>query len=193
MSLNIRLLAFAGSARKDSLNKKLVRIAAEGAREAGAEVTLIDLNDFPMPIYDLDLQAKLGMDPQAEKLQALFKQADGLLIASPEHNSTVSALLKNVIDWLTRSGTNDSDLEAFKEKTAVIMSASPGMLGGLRGLAQLRSILSSLGVLVLPEQKAVGQAMNQFNEVGGMTDAEIEKSIKKLGSRLASVTDKLKN
>ena len=134
MSKSVKLVAFAGSAREGSWNKMLVNLAAEGAREAGAEVTFVDLKDYPMPVFGQDLQAESGMDPNAEKLQKLFSEHDGYLIASPEYNSSITSLLKNVIDWVSRSGKTDGSMEAYHGKTAVIMSASPGGLGGLRGL-----------------------------------------------------------
>src|SRR6185295_2879266 len=100
-----KILAFAGSMRKDSFNKKLIRVAAEGARSAGAEVTLIDLKDFPLPVYDGDLEAAEGLPAGAKKLKELFLQNQGLLIASPEYNSSIPGTLKNAIDWVSRPAT----------------------------------------------------------------------------------------
>ena len=97
-----RILAFAGSLRRESFNKKLVPIAAKAARDAGAEVTLIDLKDFPLPLFDQDLEAGQGMPENGTKLKQLFIDHDGLLVASPEYNSSVTAVLKNVIDWVSR-------------------------------------------------------------------------------------------
>ena len=98
-----RILAFAGSSRRESINKKLVAIAAHGAGEAGAEVTLIDLKDFPLPLFDQDLEAEQGIPDDGQKLKKLFIDHDGLLIASPEHNGSIPALLKNAIDWVSLS------------------------------------------------------------------------------------------
>ncbi|MEM7395691.1 MAG: NAD(P)H-dependent oxidoreductase [Verrucomicrobiota bacterium] len=192
MSENVKLVAFAGSARRDSWNKKLVNVAAEGAREAGAEVTVVDLKDYPMPVFDQDDQAENGMDPNAEKLQQILIEHDGFMIASPEYNSSVTPLLLNTIDWTTRSGHDGSEMGGYNGKTAVLMSASPGGLGGLRGLVHLRSILGNIGVHVLPDQRAVGSAFKAFDEEGNMTDSDQENAIKKLGARLAEVTAKLK-
>src|SRR6266478_8702053 len=118
-----RILAFAGSLRRDSFNKKLVSIAAQGAREAGAEVMLIDLKDFPLPLYDQDLEAEQGMPKNGKKLKKLFIDHDGLLIASPEYNSSLPAVLKNVIDWVSRPAPGEPSLAAFRGKVATVMSA----------------------------------------------------------------------
>src|SRR5262245_45037477 len=130
-----RILSFGGALRRDSFNQKLAAIAAQGAREAGAEVTLIALRDFPMPVFDGDLEDASGLPEGAKKLKALFREHHGLLIASPEYNSSISGALKNAIDWVSREETDDEPpLSALSGKTAVLMSASPGALGGLRGL-----------------------------------------------------------
>ena len=140
-------MAFAGSSRRESINKKLVAIAAHGAGEAGAEVTFIDLKDFPLPLYDQDLEAEQGMPDDGQKLKKLFIDHDGLLIASPEHNSSIPAFLKNAIDWVSRPAPGEPSLVAFRGKVATLMSASPGALGGLRGLVHVRSILGNIGVM----------------------------------------------
>jgi chromate reductase, NAD(P)H dehydrogenase (quinone) len=150
-----KILAFAGSTRADSFNKKLVRVAVEGARQAGAEVTLVDLRDYPMPLYDGDLETEAGMPESAARLKELMKAHDGFLIASPEYNSSITAVLKNTIDWVSRAAPGEEPLAAFDGKAAALMSASPGALGGLRGLVHVRSILGNIGVLVLPDQVAV--------------------------------------
>ena len=130
-----KILAFAGSARKESFNKKLVNIAAIGARNDGADVTVVDLADYSMPIFNQDMENTDGMPEKASEFKKLLIEHDGFLIASPEYNSAFSALLKNTIDWASRKETEDEiPLEAYKGKVAVIMAASPGGLGGLRGL-----------------------------------------------------------
>src|SRR5262249_29719722 len=104
-----RILAFAGSTRRDSFNKKLAGIAADGARAAGAEVTFIDLRDYPLPLYDGDLEAEKGLPEQAQRLKKLFLDHDGLLISSPEYNSSISGVLKNTIDWVSRPVPGEPD------------------------------------------------------------------------------------
>jgi NAD(P)H-dependent FMN reductase len=188
-----KILAFAGSARQGSYNKKLVKIAVEGAKAAGAEVTYIDFRDLPLPLYDEDLEAAEGIPENALKLKGLMKVHQGFLIACPEYNSSITPLLKNAIDWASRPEPNEPPLAlvCFKEKTAVLISASPGGLGGLRGLSHVRSILSSIGVLVLPDQKAIGSAYQAFDENDNLKDEFQQAAIVQLGSKLATVTAQL--
>ena len=149
----LKVLAFAGSTRTDSYNKKLVREAAEKARQMGAKVTLIDLKDFPMPIYDADLEAKQGMPEGAKRLRQLMIEHDAMIIASPEYNGSMTALLKNAIDWTTRTEDGKAfSKAAYKNKKIAIMSASPGRRGGARSLADLRPVLEDVGAIVVPTQ-----------------------------------------
>ena len=187
-----RILAFAGSTRRESFNKKLVAIAAQGAREAGAEVTLIDLKDFPLPLFDQDLEAEQGMPENGKKLKKLFIDHDGLLIASPEYNSSFSAALKNAIDWVSRPAPGEPSLVAFRGKVATLMSASPGALGGLRGLVHVRSILGNIGVIVLPDQIAVAKAHEAFQPDGSLVDPKRQAGVEGLGKTLASFLAKFK-
>jgi chromate reductase, NAD(P)H dehydrogenase (quinone) len=181
-----RILALAGSTRSDSYNKKMVKIAAAGASEAGAEVTVVDLRDFALPLFDEDLEKEFGMPPAGERLKGLFRGHDGLLIASPEYNSSITAVLKNAIDWVSRAAPGESGLVAFAGKSAVLMSASPGNLGGLRGLVHLRAILGNLGVIVLPDQHAVSRAFEAFGPEGGLVDTRQQATTIRLGQTLAS-------
>ncbi|MGL5832873.1 MAG: NADPH-dependent FMN reductase [Waterburya sp.] len=187
----IKILAFAGSGRKDSLNKKLVKIAAEGARATGAEVTYLDFRDLPLPIYDQDLEQAEGLPNNVRKLKTLMKTHQGFLIACPEYNSSITPLLKNAIDWASRPEPGEPSLVCFKEKIAVLMSASPGGLGGLRGLVHVRSILGNIGVLVLPDQKAIGNADRMFDEKGNLQDETQQTAIMQLGIKLTTVIAKL--
>lgn len=191
MSYTPRILAFAGSARKDSLNKRVVQIAANGARVAGAEVTYLDFRDLPLPLYDEDLEREQGIPDNALKLKDLMKSHHGLLIASPEYNSSVTPLLKNAIDWASRPVNDEPPLAAFADKVAGIMSASPGTLGGLRGLVHLRSILGNIRVLVLPDQVAVTKAYDAFNPDGTLKDPQQQDAIEHLGAKVATIVAKL--
>jgi chromate reductase len=182
-----RILAFAGSARKDSFNVKLVHIAAAGARAAGAEVTVLDLNDFPMPLFNQDLEAADGPPPQASRLKEIMRAHGGLLIASPEYNSSISPLLKNTIDWVSRPADGEPMLAAYQGKVAGLMSASPGRLGGLRGLVHLRSILSNIGVLVIPDQVAVGEASSAFDDRGDLVDDRRHASVQGVGRTVTTL------
>lgn len=187
-----RILAFGGSLRKDSFNQKLATIAADGAREAGAEVTLIALRDFPLPLFDEDLESESGMPAEAKALKELFASHDGLIIASPEYNSSITGALKNAIDWVSRT-TSESEkpLSALRGKSALIIAASPGGYGGLRGLVHIRSILGNIGITVLPDQIAIAKAHEAFNEDGGLADAKQADQVRNLGAKLTNHLTKL--
>ncbi len=189
-----KILAFAGSSRKASVNKKLVKIAAQAATDHGASVTVVDLADFPMPIFNQDLEAEQGMPEKASEFKQLLVEHDGFLIASPEYNSAFSPLLKNAIDWASRAESKDeTPLKAYKGKYAAIMAASPGALGGLRGLVFLRMLLSNIGVTVLPDQQAIPQAFKAFSEQGTLQDPNQQQSIENLGIKLTDVLNRQKN
>ena len=188
-----KILAFAGSSRRDSFNKKLVKIAAEGARLAGAEVTYVDFKDLPMPLFNEDLEAESGIPENVKKFKALMKAHQGLLIACPEYNSSITPLLKNAIDWASRPEQGEPGLICFRDKVAVIMSTSPGAFGGLRGLVHVRAILGNIGVLVLPNQKGIAKAHEAFDENGQLKDEQQQQEIHQLGNKLATVVAKLNN
>jgi NAD(P)H-dependent FMN reductase len=193
MAANPQILAFAGSTRTDSFNKKLVHLAALGAEAAGADVTLIDLRDYPLAFYDGDNETRDGVPPNAGKLKQLFLDHDGLLIASPEYNSGLSGVLKNTLDWVSRPATDtEKPLACFTGKVAAILSASPGGLGGMRGLVQLRSILGNIQVLVLPDQISIAEAHNAFHPDGTLKEAKRQAAVENLGASLARTIAKLK-
>lgn len=185
----IKVLVFAGSARRDSLNKKLARLAAEAASKAGAEVTYIDLNDYPMPIYHGDEEAASGIPENGKKLKALFKSHNALIVASPENNSSVSSLLKNTIDWLSRADGAESGMVPFKDKTALLMAASPGPFGGVRGLNHLRDIVSRLGVLTWPDMMTVANAETAFSPEGSFTDGKQLARLEKLVAAMVQLSN----
>ncbi|WP_211198083.1 NADPH-dependent FMN reductase [Permianibacter fluminis] len=187
--MTIKVLVFAGSARRDSLNKKLARLAAEAARKAGAEVTYIDLNDYPMPVYHGDDEAASGIPDNGKKLKALFKSHQALIIASPENNSSVSSLLKNTIDWLSRPDGSESGMVPFKDKTALLMGASPGPFGGVRGLNHLRDIVSRLGVLTWPDMMTVTNADTAFDDSGAFVDGKQQTRLEKLAAAMIQLAN----
>ncbi|HVR85650.1 MAG TPA: NAD(P)H-dependent oxidoreductase [Planctomycetota bacterium] len=186
-----KILAFAGSLRTESLNKKLIRIAVQGAQEAGAQVTLVDLRDFPMPIYDGDLEAT-GLPESALKLKKLFSDHHGLLVASPEYNGSIPGPLKNTIDWVSRGAPGERPLAAFTDKVAGLLSASPGAAGGMRGLMHLRASLTHVNVLVLPQQVSVSRANEAFSPDGSLIDAKQQAAVQGVGMKLAATIGKLR-
>ncbi|GAB1263954.1 NAD(P)H-dependent oxidoreductase [Aurantivibrio infirmus] len=166
-----KILFLAGSARKDSMNKKLARHAYEVALSKGADATFIDLKDFSMPIYDGDDEAESGLPKNALKLKQIFVEHQGLFIASPEYNSSFSPLLKNALDWISRPGSKDEKpLIAYAGKVAALSAASPGHYGGIRGLVPLRMMLGNIQVNVLPQQVAIPFYGKAFNDQGVLED-----------------------
>jgi chromate reductase len=188
MSSDTKILAFAGSLRRDSWNKKILQIAAEGARKAGAEVTHVDLKELPMPIYDEDLERAEGLPANVRRFKDLLMSHQGLLIASPEYNSSISGALKNAIDWATRADGVKGTLECFQGKVAGLVAASPGPSGGLRGLVTLRSILGNIQVHMIPDQVTVSKVHEAFDANGKLKDPKQEAALEKVGTRLAHVT-----
>ena len=185
-----KILAFAGSMRTESFNKKLIKVAIKGAEAAGAQVTYLDLRELALPLYDGDLEASSGLPPGARKFKDLLIANDGLLISSPEYNSSISGVLKNAIDWASRPDGAEPGLKGFENKVAVLMSASPGALGGLRGLITVRSILGNIKTIVLPEQVAISKAAEAFNPDGALKDAKQQAAIEGLGKRLTDFLSK---
>ncbi|MCZ6836583.1 MAG: NAD(P)H-dependent oxidoreductase [Planctomycetota bacterium] len=191
MTITPKILAFAGSLRRDSFNKKLVRVAMAGARQAGAEVTFIDLKDYPLPIYDGDIEDESGMPENALKLQDLFCENNGLLIACPEYNSSFSGALKNTIDWISRPRKERTPLFCFDGKVAGLMAASPGGLGGIRMLPSLRTLLQNIKVIVTPTMMSVPKAHQAFNEQGDLIDAKQKASVEAIGAEVTNLLAKL--
>ena len=184
-----KLLMFAGSARIASTNKQLAALAARTAQEAGVDVTLIDLKDFEMPIYDGDLEGETGLPENAKRLKQLFVEHDGLFIASPEYNSSFSPLLKNALDWISRPHTeNEPPLWAYNRKVAALGSVAPGALGGLRGLVPLRMILGNIGVTLVPSQVAISNGFSAFDDAGALKDERQSQLLKSTIDQLISTT-----
>lgn len=182
------ILAISGSLREHSYSRRIVQSAMSGARAAGAEVTFADLRRFPMPIYSPDDHERNGFDAHALLFQGLLTGHDGFLISSPEYNGSLPAVLKNAIDWASRpSGRYERD-SVYRGKFAAIMTASPGSFGGVRSLAHLRGVLTSLGVNVLSREIAVPLVAEKFDgDSEQMRDANTKLSLEKLGESLVEV------
>lgn len=186
-----KILCFAGSLRKDSFNKKLAKLAATKAEAAQALVTYVDLKDYPMPIYDGDIEASEGIPENAKKLKALMKDHQGFILSCPEYNSSITPVLKNAIDWASRPLEGEKNLECFKGKVAALLAASPGKLGGLRGLVTVRAILESIGVICIPDQLSVGMASEAFDSDGNLKDQKQMAELERVSKRLVEVTSLL--
>ncbi len=182
-----RLLFFAGSAREKSFNKRLAKLGAAIAEANGIAATFADLADYPMPIYNGDLEARDGVPENARKLKALMGVHTGIFIASPEYNASFSPLLKNTIDWISHTrDEGEAPMEVFKTRVFALGSASPGGMGGLRGLSQFRLVLElGIGALVLPDQFAVPRAVDAFEDSGHLKNKDSQEQFKKLIQKLA--------
>lgn len=190
--MTAKILAFAGSARQDSFNKKLINIAVSIIKQQKYDITFIDLAYYPMPIYDGDQEEQSGLPENAIKLRDIFLSHDAFLIASPEYNSSISPLLKNTIDWVSRPHENEPSLAAFKNKIAGLLSASPGGFGGMRGLVHVRSILSNIGVHVVPGQYALSHAYQKINQENELTDENDFKNLSNVIIKFLDSASKLK-
>ena len=180
-----KILTFAGSGRKNSYNFSIAKCAAQGANLDGVEVTVIDMSEFDMPIFNEDLEAAHGLPVNAKKFKQLLMSHDGFIIGNPEYNSGYSGLLKNAIDWASRMEEGEKPLQAFKGKYAAIVATSPGALGGLRGLVSLRMLLGNLGMHVLPNQLAVGGIGKLVDEEHNVADEKTKKNLNGIGRILA--------
>jgi chromate reductase, NAD(P)H dehydrogenase (quinone) len=182
-----RLLFFAGSARTGSLNRKLAAYAHSLAIQNGHSADLIELGDYPLPVYNADLQNAEGIPENARKLKALIGGYQGVFIASPEYNASVPAMLKNTLDWLSRiKDEGEQPLQLFKTRVWAISSASPSLHGGARGLIALRQVLAiGLTALVLGDQFAVSKANEAFDDAGNAKDELVRKTVSGIVDRLA--------
>ena len=186
MSTIPRILAFAGSARRDSLNRKLLAATIKAVEAAGGSVTLVDLNELTLPLYHGDLEEAEGLPENAAKLIELVQSHRGLLVASPEYNSTITPLLKNTLDWISRA-----DDRPFPGKVAAVVSASPGALGGARSLYDTRHLLLHLGCHVAPAQCILPKAHEAFDENGKLTNARSQRSVDALAKQLVDLVNRL--
>ena len=181
-----KVLVVAGSVRRESFNRRLAAIAADALRTEGLEVTLAELRDFPMPIYDGDLEAASGLPVAAKAFKELVRQHDALVVASPEYNGSFTALIKNAIDWASRPEPGEPHLAAFRGKKAALLSTSPGPGGGVRGLRHLRELLETIGMEVAAEPLALPRASQVFDpESGGLARQEDRNAVAALARRLA--------
>jgi NAD(P)H-dependent FMN reductase len=188
----LKILVIPGSLRTGSLNAKLAAVAAHALAQEGAEVTRISLADFPLPIYDGDLQAKSGVPKHAVNLKRMMAAHHGVLIVTPEYNSSVPALVKNAIDWVSRvQDTHETRGQVFRERVFAIASASGGRLGGARALAALRLILSACHAQVIPNQLALAFAEDAYDEMDHLRNSADSVALKALVRQLIDVSQRM--
>jgi len=184
-----KVLVFAGSIRTGSFNARLAAIAAKEIARAEADVTRISLLDFPLPLYDGDLEARSGPPENALKLKRMFCAHQGVFIASPEYNASITPLLKNTIDWISRvREKQEPPLSAYRNRVFALGAASNGTLGGMRSLMALRQSLElGCGALVIPEQIAVREASHAFDENDELKDERSAALLRTLARRLVEL------
>ncbi|MGZ5849472.1 MAG: NADPH-dependent FMN reductase [Methyloceanibacter sp.] len=189
----MRLLFFAGSTREGSYNKRLARLAQHIAQANGVEGVFVDLRDYTMPLYSGDLEAEQGPPVAAREFKALLSEYQGVFVASPEYNSSITPLLKNTLDWVTRvRGKGESGLEVYKSRVFAISGASPGYYGAMRSLLHLRQILEvGIGATVIPQQMALPRAGNAFADDGSLKDKPQQSLLKDVVEALATAARKL--
>ena len=189
-----RLLALCGSARKDSLNRRALAVAIKGAKHAGAGVTFVEPRDFVMPLYDGDLEASEGLPEAAARLQKLFAEHDGVIIATPEYNGFFTPLLKNTLDWVSRplpDGSGQPGTIHLRGKAAGLVTASPGALGGIRAMQHTRLYLSNLGLIVVPDQAAVPAANKVLGADGSIADDRTRDMLESVGAAVCNLANSI--
>ena len=188
----LKILVIPGSLRTGSLNARLAAVAAHELVQSGAEVTRISLSDFPLPIYDGDLQVKSGVPKNAVNLKRMMSGHHGVLIVTPEYNSSVPALVKNTIDWVSRvQDAHESRGQVFRERIFAIASASGGRLGGTRALAALRLILSACHATVIPNQLALSFADDAYDEMERLKHPADIEALRALARQLIDLSQRM--
>jgi NAD(P)H-dependent FMN reductase len=188
----LKILVIPGSLRTGSLNARLAAAAAHELALAGAEVTRISLGDFPLPIYDGDLQSKSGVPKNAVNLKRMMSAHHGVLIVTPEYNSSVPALVKNTIDWVTRvQDAHETRGQVFRERAFAIAAASEGRLGGTRSLAALRLILSACHATVIPNQLALSFASQAYDDMDRLKHPADVEALAALVQQLVEVSQRM--
>ena len=184
-----KILVLPGSTRAGSHNVKLGALAAKELATIDIDVTRISLADYPLPIYEGEIESEAGAPDNAIKLKQMILAHQGVFITTPEYSASVPPLLKNAIDWVSRvRGRGEPTYAAFKERAFAVASASPGRSGGLRALMALRQILElGCGALVIPEQVAVARAADAFDEMDNLADAELADLLRKQLARLVDM------
>lgn len=189
----LRILVIPGSLRTGSLNAKLAAVAVDGLVRADADVTRISLGDFPLPIYDGDLETNSGVPKQALNLKRMISAHHGVLIVTPEYNASLPPLLKNAIDWISRvEDTHESRGQVFRERPFAIAAASGGRLGGTRCLQALRLVLSACRATVIPNQLTLAFANEAYDEMDRLKHTADKDAMQAMVRQLISVAQQMK-
>lgn len=188
---DMKILALSGSARAASHNAKLLKVMAEGAAAAGAEITMLDWSQYRLPVFDQDHEGDATPE-EARALKRLFAAADGFLIAEPEYNGGYSGLMKNAIDWVSRPLPDAPSASVFKSKPVLLAGATIGKWGAVRAVRQLREVFGYLGCIVLPETLSVNDADHAFDDDGRLRDAKTAAMARDCGVALVKATKALR-
>jgi NAD(P)H-dependent FMN reductase len=182
----MKILAFAASLRSGSFNRKLLTLAVEIARGSGATIDLAEFREFDMPLYDGDINERSGLPPGGLELVRRIEAADGIMIASPEYNYSLPGTLKNAIDWVSRARPMP-----LRGKSGLLLAASTSLVGGIRGLWQLRIPLEGLGVFLYPDMYALASAQQAFTDDGKLRDEALAKRLESLVISYVKAAEKL--
>ncbi len=185
-----KLLVFSGSSRRESVHTRLAVLLASVAEQAGAQTTLIRLEDFDIPIYNGDLEEEHGLPGDIKRLKALLSENTGLIITCPEYNGFMTPLLINTINWCTRSEEATPDLSGFADKAVLVASGSPSSLGGIRANTHLKTMLSGIGAIVFPQSLTVPATHQAFDSHGGLAQASMGERIERTLQNFIAFTDR---
>jgi chromate reductase, NAD(P)H dehydrogenase (quinone) len=183
----MRIVTLAGSLRQESYNRKLLALAENALAEMNVEIDHLDLKDFPLPLYDGDIEDEKGLPPEAWTLKARIAAAQGIVIASPEYNGSIPGTLKNAIDWTSRGGSNP-----WQSKVIGLMGATTGMWGTQRMMPHLRQSFQILSAHVIPQQVNVREAGKVWDKSGNLLDEKLPGIVEKFAQEFLRITEKLK-
>ena len=190
-----RIVVMAGSRRREALSRRVAAACAQALEAAGAEVERVDLDDYPAPLYDGDLEAASGLPEGVVRLQRVLHASDGVLVVNPEYNGSLTPLLKNTLDWCSRPNPADPERsggKVYAGRAAAVVGSSPGALGGMRVLFHIRDVLGYLGMQVIPQQLAVGKAGEAVGDDDRLRDAAQQDMLDKLAAALVDTARRLR-
>ena len=190
-----RIVVMAGSRRREALSRRVAAACVRALDAAGAEVELVELDDYPAPLYDGDLEAASGLPEAIVRLQRMLHASDGVLVVNPEYNGSLTPLLKNTLDWCSRPNPADPERsggKVYAGRAAAVVGSSPGALGGMRVLFHIRDVLGYLGMQVIPQQLAVGKAGEAVGDDDRLRDAAQQDMLDKLAAALVDTARRLR-
>ena len=190
-----RIVVMAGSRRREALSRRVAAACVRALDAAGAEVERVELDDYPAPLYDGDLEAASGLPEAIVRLQRVLHASDGVLVVNPEYNGSLTPLLKNTLDWCSRPNPADPERsggKVYAGRAAAVVGSSPGALGGMRVLFHIRDVLGYLGMQVIPQQLAVGKAGEAVGDDDRLRDAAQQEMLDKLAAALVDAARRLR-